>query len=987
MLFLQLPSTPDGSHIVSGSGDTTLKIWDFKSGKCIRTLEGHTSSVLAVALTPDGSYIVSGSADETLKIWDFKSGRCIRTLEGHTDVVHAVALTPDGSHIVSEATYNTLKIWEISGSYSNSSTSVIQYINAKAVLLGNSGVGKSGLGIRIAEQKFQVTESTHGANFWHFPVQNIPNLSENIQAELTLWDLAGQPDYRLIHQLFMDDADVALILFDCSDPSNPFCGVPYWTKVLKKHAPSHAKRFLVSARSDVSPVTVSKPDVHEFMGKHGFDEYHITSAKKGEGIDELFKSLMKNIPWNELEKTSRPRLFQVIREYLLELKKNGTTIVEICTIHEDVQKRYTETSVKPEEIDTVISLQQSRGIVYRLDPSPDISFVLLKPELINQYASSIIQAARNHPAGIGAVPERDVLTGNIQFSGFDRLSKAEETLVLESTVEVLISHDLCIREMGYLVFPSQINIIKPQESKPHPRTEVSYFFSGSIETIYATLVVRLKYTSHFKLETQWKHAAEFSREGILLGFSMRQVEEGTGELEIYFDSVIDEFDRVTFIRFITDHLYQKGIEIQEQIHLYCSCGKEVTNRDAIEDRVTRGILDIPCQYCENKIGIPQSIEDYYHHHRDLIDKQQELRETVEKRTAAELDQYMEDKQQYTRDEDEFIHILHISDLHIEKEEEAQHYLTQLMTDLKEGLKINHLEYLVISGDIANHSTEDEYLAAYAMIDGLVKNLGLDPSRIVIVPGNHDLNWKISHNAYELIPEWEVPNPFPDDYIPYGNGEALKPDHQKLRNKFTYFSAFYNQIFNSPYPLDYSEQFHVIEKQEDRILIIGLNSCWNIDSRFKERSGIHKLAISNALNKILAGNYKNWLKIAVFHHPVTRIEMMENTDFMDLLSRNNFQICMHGHMHEAIEDYHKCDGKTGIHIVGAGRFGLHNQNCRMPTQYNLIKFNPKNGIITVFTRRKEKPDGAWVADARWGDTVNDPKVYYEIIVKGYQNPNS
>ena len=61
-------------------------------------------------------------------------------------------------------------------------------------------------------------------------------------------------------------------------------------------------------------------------------------------------------------------------------------------------------------------------------------------------------------------------------------------------------------------------------------------FSGGIETIYASLVVRLSYTDYFRREDQWKYAVEFSRNGSRLGFSMQQVEEGTGELVEVFSS-------------------------------------------------------------------------------------------------------------------------------------------------------------------------------------------------------------------------------------------------------------------------------------------------------------------------------------------------------------------------------------------------------------------------------------------------------------------
>ena len=54
----------------------------------LRSLEGHTDLVLAVAVSPDGRTIVSGSHDRTVKVWEAESGRLLRSLEGHTGGVN-----------------------------------------------------------------------------------------------------------------------------------------------------------------------------------------------------------------------------------------------------------------------------------------------------------------------------------------------------------------------------------------------------------------------------------------------------------------------------------------------------------------------------------------------------------------------------------------------------------------------------------------------------------------------------------------------------------------------------------------------------------------------------------------------------------------------------------------------------------------------------------------------------------------------------------
>ncbi|KAG9310836.1 hypothetical protein JVU11DRAFT_8689 [Chiua virens] len=104
---------PDGSHIVSGSQDYTIRIWDPITGQCVGgPFQLHTAPVVSVAYSPDSKYFVSGSRDGTIKTWDTTTGQCLgHPFLGHTQAISTVAYSPDGSCIASGSGDRTIRIW------------------------------------------------------------------------------------------------------------------------------------------------------------------------------------------------------------------------------------------------------------------------------------------------------------------------------------------------------------------------------------------------------------------------------------------------------------------------------------------------------------------------------------------------------------------------------------------------------------------------------------------------------------------------------------------------------------------------------------------------------------------------------------------------------------------------------------------------------------------------------------------------------------
>jgi len=107
--------SPDGRHIVSGSWDMTIRVWDAETGEVIAgPFEGHDDGVSSVAFSPDGRHIVSGSNDKTIRVWDAETGEVIAgPFEGHDHAVTSVAFSPDGRHIVSGSWDKTIRVWQL----------------------------------------------------------------------------------------------------------------------------------------------------------------------------------------------------------------------------------------------------------------------------------------------------------------------------------------------------------------------------------------------------------------------------------------------------------------------------------------------------------------------------------------------------------------------------------------------------------------------------------------------------------------------------------------------------------------------------------------------------------------------------------------------------------------------------------------------------------------------------------------------------------
>lgn len=119
----------DDSVLITGSYDTTIKVWDIATGEQIRTLEGHTSGVRCLQF--DESKLISGSIDRTVKIWDWRKGECIATHAVHSNGI--VGLHFDSSLLATGSMDRTIKIWNFTDSSRYTLRGHTDWVNAVRV--------------------------------------------------------------------------------------------------------------------------------------------------------------------------------------------------------------------------------------------------------------------------------------------------------------------------------------------------------------------------------------------------------------------------------------------------------------------------------------------------------------------------------------------------------------------------------------------------------------------------------------------------------------------------------------------------------------------------------------------------------------------------------------------------------------------------------------------------------------------------------------
>jgi WD40 repeat protein len=111
--ILSLALAPDRRHILAGSGDGRLRVWDLATEEMTESVLAHDDWAFTVKFHPGGDLLATGGGDGLIKLWSWPQLEEIGRFAGHDDDVHAVAFTTDGKTLVSTGDDWMVRVWDV----------------------------------------------------------------------------------------------------------------------------------------------------------------------------------------------------------------------------------------------------------------------------------------------------------------------------------------------------------------------------------------------------------------------------------------------------------------------------------------------------------------------------------------------------------------------------------------------------------------------------------------------------------------------------------------------------------------------------------------------------------------------------------------------------------------------------------------------------------------------------------------------------------
>lgn len=317
-------------------------------------------------------------------------------------------------------------------------------------------------------------------------------------------------------------------------------------------------------------------------------------------------------------------------------------------------------------------------------------------------------------------------------------------------------------------------------------------------------------------------------------------------------------------------------------------------------------------------------------------------------------------------------IMHISDLHRSPIDPISNdeLLSSLVLDRdhyrSEHYSITSPDIIVISGDLIQGAKlgdpdhediiEEQYEKAYEFLISLGDRfLDGDRSKLIITPGNHDIDWNIAHKSMNEIDPSEIDTPLYKalsmKVSPFRwDWDSRKlyqiSDFEQYEKRFDRYRDLYRKIYSGieNHPIEIDDYCFLHRFDGDRIIIVSFNSCHGNDC-FSYSGCIPESTIAKCHLYLRDNNLHNRLLIAVWHHNIEGPPL--SSDYMDIetvrhLISKGFRLGLHGHQHSSQVAAHSIHlpQEQNIVVVASGSLCASHHELPVGTyrQYNIIEIS-------------------------------------------------
>ena len=172
--------------------------------------------------------------------------------------------------------------------------SVQKKLKNKVTFIGDGGVGKTTLIQKFTQGTFEKDYiKTIGAHLTNYKTE-----FNGYKTELIFWDIAGQDDFHFLRPSFYRSSKAAIIVYSLEENNQgdrSFEHITSWCKDIKQFCGEIPVLIFANKVDLIDEQSFDKTKIQNLVKKHNFLDYYITSAKTGQGLDDAFNALIREI--------------------------------------------------------------------------------------------------------------------------------------------------------------------------------------------------------------------------------------------------------------------------------------------------------------------------------------------------------------------------------------------------------------------------------------------------------------------------------------------------------------------------------------------------------------------------------------------------------------------------------------------------------------------------------------------------------------------